>query len=818
MALDGLSEDNLKNVVNIKNTTSEIVNYTRQLNKEFSKLDQATANVNSEFSGIVSGADKFVKIQQEAAKSSKATSQAVSEQTKQLGIVKTLNIQIDELYRRAAKETGGTADILKLQARYLADGRDNAQGLANEYGRLAEDAASIDKKTTWFSALSAVSKDIPGLRELSGPFEAAAKASRETVINNAKNEDIQDRINKLKSDPAVDLKTGKGLTKERLKQYNLSDLTGKKAGSNASRVLETAAKTAKTQSAGAAGLSAGFKALGPILKKALGPIGILLTVKEIIENLVKAMFEASAMSAKFSNSMLMGREAAKDTRLAMIDQVASFNSIEKSQNRLTISQAQYMKTLDDINASLGLQLNLITGFGIETSNNVAYASKLNKQWGLSAEATSQLFMDAERLGVPVQEYVEELAGGVASLYAQSGLVGDLNKDIESAAKISGNLRANFGGSTSELVSAVFQAKLLGMTLDQTQGIASGLLDFESSIASELEAELLLGKDLNLEKAREYALMGDTVGLMKEISREAGTQEDFLNMNMKQRDSLAAALKMEVNALADMFQKESELAALQKKSDEIRLIAQKEFGDVVLDNNDIQQFGLVELYDRLKAAGTAEEEINKQLAARVTLRKEEQSASQKFQDSMEKLREVFSKLVDGGTLDKLADAAQALGDTLASGGSLFSVFGESDFQKSSREKREERETERFTSLESMSGETRSKAEDEEYGMLKGKREAEARNDAIAQQRINSGFGASGGLKDFISRPGLPIQSFSEDDIIIGATKPFRSGGDGSNNEVAMLLKELISEIRSGGDVYLDSTKVGTALTVGSYKMQ
>ena len=115
MALDGLSEDNLKNVVNIKNTTSEIVNYTRQLNKEFSKLGKSTANVNSEFSGITSGADKFVKIQQEATKSSKATSQAISEQTKQLGIVKTLNIQIDELYRRAAKETEKNATYLNFK-------------------------------------------------------------------------------------------------------------------------------------------------------------------------------------------------------------------------------------------------------------------------------------------------------------------------------------------------------------------------------------------------------------------------------------------------------------------------------------------------------------------------------------------------------------------------------------------------------------------------------------------------------------------------------------------------------------------------------
>ena len=95
MALDGLSEDNLKNVVNIKNTTSEIVNYTRQLNKEFSKLDQATANVNSEFSGIVSGADKFVKIQQEAAKTSKLMNYIEEQQKKLVELQTSSNFKLD---------------------------------------------------------------------------------------------------------------------------------------------------------------------------------------------------------------------------------------------------------------------------------------------------------------------------------------------------------------------------------------------------------------------------------------------------------------------------------------------------------------------------------------------------------------------------------------------------------------------------------------------------------------------------------------------------------------------------------------------------
>jgi hypothetical protein len=35
---------------------------------------------------------------------------------------------------------------------------------------------------------------------------------------------------------------------------------------------------------------------------------------------------------------------------------------------------------------------------------------------------------------------------------------------------------------------------------------------------------------------------------------------------------------------------------------------------------------------------------------------------------------------------------------------------------------------------------------------------------------------------------------------------------------MLLKELISAVKSGGNVYLDGTKVGTAMNVSTYRVQ
>ena len=47
------------------------------------------------------------------------------------------------------------------------------------------------------------------------------------------------------------------------------------------------------------------------------------------------------------------------------------------------------------------------------------------------------------------------------------------------------------------------------------------------------------------------------------------------------------------------------------------------------------------------------------------------------------------------------------------------------------------------------------------------------------------------------------------------------GFGSSEEIKqtnLLLKELISAVKQGGNVYMDSTKVGTAMAVGTYKVQ
>ena len=56
----------------------------------------------------------------------------------------------------------------------------------------------------------------------------------------------------------------------------------------------------------------------------------------------------------------------------------------------------------------------------------------------------------------------------------------------------------------------------------------------------MEASVLLGRQLNLDKARELALTGDLEGLMKEVKNQAGGAATFSQMDVIQRKALADA--------------------------------------------------------------------------------------------------------------------------------------------------------------------------------------------------------------------------------------------------------------------------------------
>ena len=187
----GLGKETLASALEIKNSMKDIGIATQDLNKLLQGTQSYLVNVSSEFKEITKAANGVANLQEKAKRSSTATKEAFVEQNKQLNIVKSLNIQIDDLYRASVTATGETKINLELQSKSLAAARDNAQTLANDFKSIAESSAELDNSTEIFSLLAKITSQTPLLKAFSEPFESAAEAARKTVMSNAHNQITQ---------------------------------------------------------------------------------------------------------------------------------------------------------------------------------------------------------------------------------------------------------------------------------------------------------------------------------------------------------------------------------------------------------------------------------------------------------------------------------------------------------------------------------------------------------------------------------------------------------------------------------------------------
>jgi len=125
-----------------------------------------------------------------------------------------------------------------------------------------------------------------------------------------------------------------------------------------------------------------------------------------------------------------------------------------------------------------------------------------------------------------------------------------------------------------LAEAAVAANQMGLNLEKVLKVADDLLDFEQSITSEFEAQVLTGRALNLEAARQAALSGDQESLMREI-KSVAMGVNLETMNVVQKDAIASAIGLSVSDLmrvsrGESLDKQDTQIDLQKKTNEILL--------------------------------------------------------------------------------------------------------------------------------------------------------------------------------------------------------------------------------------------------------
>jgi hypothetical protein len=281
----------------------------KRINRSNTETNNILKGLGKTFSEIGDSVKQVAKLQEQAKSSTKGTADALKEQTNQLNIVRNLNAQIDLLYKKSTDKNGKINSSILQQAKNLSEARDKAKELAGIFGDIAEDSSKLDKSTIFFSKIAEVVKDIPGLRKFSSPFEAAAKAARQQVLDNAKIETNQKNISEFTKNQ---LKTGKELTANRLKELGLTEITGKNTGAAAANMLRTYQATSKTSSSMMAGLNAGMKSAGESFSNFFKGGGWIGAVIEILKLVKDAMFAGDARVTSLAKNLSISKDAAAD--------------------------------------------------------------------------------------------------------------------------------------------------------------------------------------------------------------------------------------------------------------------------------------------------------------------------------------------------------------------------------------------------------------------------------------------------------------------------------------------------------------------------
>ena len=173
---------------------------------------------------------------------------------------------------------------------------------------------------------------------------------------------------------------------------------------------------------------------------------------------------------------------------------------------------------------------------------------------------------ATNMGISNKEAVSLTASFARMNGGSTDIAADMVKTTQEFANQNGIIPAalmqDLAGATEEfalfgkdggenILRAAGYAQKLGVSMKTMSGIAEGLLDFESSITKELELGAMLGKNINLDKARQLAYQGDIEGATKATLAELGGIEAFNKMDYFQKKATADLLGVSVAELQKM---------------------------------------------------------------------------------------------------------------------------------------------------------------------------------------------------------------------------------------------------------------------------
>jgi len=326
----------------------------------------------------------------------------------------------------------------------------------------------------------------------------------------------------------------------------------------------------------------------------------------------------------------------------------SFQEIANNSGNAALMSKDVAKSFTEISNTLGF---LVPSSGAFAES----AALIQKRIGASAEDMVTLARQSALNGQTLEQTYATLSASRVIEGVRNKLALTNKQILDGISKTSAAIVINFKGSTEALANAVIRATKLGTTLNDVNKQGESLLDFESSIQKEFELQVLTGRNINLTKARELALLGDTAGLMEELNRQQVTYDSFTKENVIQRKAEADAIGLSVDELSK------------------KLLAQKQANALGAEEGQ----SLQDRYGQLMKTAEGQKRIKEELTLQEQADLRRASMQERFQAAIEKLKDTLGSLLENGPLGDIIKAfASFVGDTqkmVKLGNTLNGVF-------------------------------------------------------------------------------------------------------------------------------------------------
>lgn len=289
----------------------------------------------------------------------------------------------------------------------------------------------------------------------------------------------------------------------------------------------------------AEGKASRLKTLGVGIKSAFKNLGDTLTDPAVVFGALIAGF------TKVEN-------AQKEFRSQTGQNIQQFGLFNGS----LLTTAEYMKAAVDLSKELGVNAAVVFSEG-----TIIEVGELTEHMGLGAKEAANLAKFAKLSGKELST-VTDNTFKATSEFIKTNKVGISVKDVfNDIGGVSDSISLSLGGHPGKIRDAALAARELGVSLEQVDKIADSILQFESSISAELEAELLTGKQLNLEKAREFALMNDMEGVANELVKNQSIMQAFASGNRVEQTAVAKAMGMSREEMSKMIFQQQMISGL-----------------------------------------------------------------------------------------------------------------------------------------------------------------------------------------------------------------------------------------------------------------